>query len=85
MRTLKQKMDIWKKVGLVSTFLIVFTIPSLLFCIKQIQRFKKKQAGFVGGKECISCHQQEYDLWKGSDHAQNAMGLRQPFNCAWRF
>lgn len=35
---------------------------------------EKKQANFVGGKECISCHQREYDLWKGSDH-DNAMAV----------
>ena len=65
-------MDIWKKVGLVSTFLIVFTIPLSLVLHKTNSEIQKKQAGFVGGKECISCHQQEYNLWKGSDH-DNAM------------
>ena len=32
-----------------------------------------KQAQFVGGKECISCHQREYELWKGSDHDRAMM------------
>lgn len=64
-------MNIWEKIGFISTSIIVLMIPlSLLLHKTSIQ--EKKQAEFVGGKECISCHQREYELWKGSDH-DNAM------------
>ncbi len=66
-------MNIWKKIGFISTLIIVLMIPlSLLLHKTSIQ--EKKQAEFVGGKECISCHQREYELWKGSDH-DNAMAV----------
>ena len=67
-------MNIWKKVGLISTTVIVLMIPLSLLVHKTSTTYEKKQAGFVGGKECISCHQREYDLWKGSDH-DNAMAV----------
>ena len=67
-------MDIWKKVGLISTTIIVLMVPISLLVHKTPSSYIKKQAEFVGGKECISCHQREYDLWKGSDH-DNAMAV----------
>jgi len=67
-------MDIWKKVGLISTTIIVLMVPLSLLVHKTPSSYIKKQAEFVGGKECISCHQREYDLWKGSDH-DNAMAV----------
>lgn len=65
-------MDIWKKVGLISTTIIVLMIPLSLLVNVPSKNIVKKQAEFVGGNECISCHQREYELWKGSDH-DNAM------------
>jgi tetratricopeptide (TPR) repeat protein len=66
-------MNIWKKFGFISTSIIVLMIPlSLLVHKTSVQ--EKKKAEFVGGKECISCHQREYELWKGSDH-DNAMAV----------
>ncbi|HSR18406.1 MAG TPA: multiheme c-type cytochrome, partial [Ignavibacteriaceae bacterium] len=66
-------MNIWEKIGFISTSIIVLMIPlSLLLHKTSIQ--EKKQAEFVGGKECISCHRREYELWKGSDH-DNAMAV----------
>jgi tetratricopeptide (TPR) repeat protein len=67
-------MNIWKKVGLISTAVIVLMIPLSLLVHKTASTYEKKQAEFVGGKECISCHQRENDLWKGSDH-DNAMAI----------
>jgi tetratricopeptide (TPR) repeat protein len=49
-------------------------IPLSLFVHKPADQLPVKKAEFVGGKECISCHQREYNLWKGSDH-DNAMDL----------
>jgi tetratricopeptide (TPR) repeat protein len=66
-------MDIWKKVGLLSTTIIVLLIPISIVIHSPSTTYEKKQADFVGGKECISCHQQEYNLWKGSDHDQAMM------------
>ena len=66
-------MDIWKKVGLISTIVIVISIPFSLVLHKTDSNIQKKQAEFVGGKECLSCHQQEYNLWKGSDHDRAMM------------
>ncbi len=66
-------MNIWIKIGFISTSIIVLMIPlSLLIHKPTVQ--EKKQADFVGGKECISCHQREYELWEGSDH-DNAMAV----------
>ena len=70
----KYYMDIWKKVGLISTTIIVLMVPLSLLVHKTPSSYIKKQSEFVGGKECISCHQREYDLWKGSDH-DNAMAV----------
>ncbi len=65
--------SIWKKVGIVSTAVIVIMIPLSLFIHNPSDSFQKREAKFVGGKECISCHQREYKLWKGSDHDRAMM------------
>jgi hypothetical protein len=66
-------MNIWKKIGFISTLIIVLMIPLSLLLHKTTIK-EKKQAEFIGGKECISCHQREYELWEGSDH-DNAMAV----------
>ncbi len=66
--------NIWKKTGLAATAVIALMIPLSLFVHKPADQLTVKKAEFVGGKECISCHQREYNLWKGSDH-DNAMDL----------
>lgn len=66
--------SIWNKVGLVSTAIIILMIPLSLLIHRTSSQYQKKEAQFVGGKECISCHQREYNLWKGSDH-DNAMSI----------
>ena len=65
---------IWKKVGIISTGIIVLMIPLSLLLHRPSTNLQKEEAQFVGGKECISCHQREYELWKGSNH-DNAMDI----------
>jgi len=60
--------SIWKKIGIVSTGIIVIIIPLSLLMHSPSSSLQKDQASFVGGKECISCHQREYNLWKSSNH-----------------
>jgi predicted CXXCH cytochrome family protein len=65
--------SIWKKVGIVSTAVIVIMIPLSLLIHNPSDSYQTREARFVGGKECISCHQREYELWKGSDHDRAMM------------
>ena len=64
----------WKNTALIATSVIALMIPLSLILHKPSDYSTKKEAQFVGGKECISCHKVEYDLWKGSDH-DNAMDV----------
>ncbi|MDF1546284.1 MAG: tetratricopeptide repeat protein [Bacteroidales bacterium] len=48
------------------TFVLIFLL-NLINCNSNDQ-FEKSTAKFVGKQTCIECHQQEYDLWLGSDH-----------------
>ena len=66
--------SIWKNTGIAATLVIVFMIPLSLLLNKTSNQIVEKKAEFVSGKECISCHQIEYNLWKGSDH-DNAMNI----------
>lgn len=61
-------MNNWKKIGIVSTVIIVLMIPLSLLMHKTNGIMQDEKAVFVGGKECISCHKREYDLWKKSNH-----------------
>lgn len=63
----------WKITGIIATGIIVLMIPLSLILHSSSSISNKKQAQFVGGKECISCHQREYELWKGSDHDRAMM------------
>ncbi|MCU0407054.1 MAG: hypothetical protein MUE64_08840 [Ignavibacteriaceae bacterium] len=63
----------WKIAGIVATGIIVLMIPLSLIFHKPSSYQSEKKATFVGGKECISCHQREYELWKGSDHDRAMM------------
>lgn len=62
----------WKIIGIIATTIIVVMIPLSLLVQKASTYSFKKEAFFVGGEKCITCHQREYNLWKGSDH-DNAM------------
>lgn len=63
----------WKLAGIISTAIIVLMIPLSLLIHRPSSDQEIKKAKFVGGKECISCHQREYELWKGSDHDRAMM------------
>jgi tetratricopeptide (TPR) repeat protein len=65
--------SIWKKTGIIATAIIVLMIPLSLLIHNRSSNIEIRQAQFVGGKECISCHQREYELWKGSDHDRAMM------------
>jgi tetratricopeptide (TPR) repeat protein len=60
----------WKLIGIIATALIVIAIP--LSVVKHRYRVGQPQpgaaAGFVGSEKCRTCHQPEYELWKGSNH-----------------
>lgn len=60
----------WKLIGIIATALIVIAIP--LSIVKHRYRVGRHQPGtaadFVGSEKCRTCHQPEYELWKGSNH-----------------
>lgn len=58
----------WKTTGLIATVVIVLSIPLSLLLNRNSGETQETTATFTGGKACISCHQKEYRLWKGSDH-----------------
>jgi len=66
--------NIWKNIGILATSVIVIMIPLSLALHSPSSEPATRKAEFVGGKECISCHQREYNLWKDSDH-DNAMDV----------
>jgi tetratricopeptide (TPR) repeat protein len=66
-------MSNWKITGIIATAIIILMIPLSLLIHNRSSNIEKRQAEFVGGKECISCHQREYELWKGSDHDRAMM------------
>ncbi len=66
-------LKIWKIVGLISTLVIILSIP--LYLLVENQRVEggggfrvKMQATFVGSDQCRSCHKQEHDKWLQSHH-----------------
>jgi tetratricopeptide (TPR) repeat protein len=63
----------WKIVGLISTLVIILSMP--LYLLMENQRFAgsgdsqlSTQATFAGSHQCRSCHKQEYDKWQQSHH-----------------
>ncbi len=60
----------WKLIGTIATALIVLAIPLSIWkhhfwvAAPQVRR----DAEFVGSEKCKSCHQSEYEQWKGSNH-----------------
>lgn len=56
----------------VATFLFPFTFYLLLFSCQKNKSDSytglKKNTDFAGTQSCISCHEHEYTLWKGSHH-----------------
>jgi hypothetical protein len=59
-------------IDLLNLILPLIYLSSLTFLIISCST-KKVDPHFVGGKECISCHQNEYNLWKNSDHDRAMM------------
>ncbi len=55
----------------IKNVLPVLIIPFFFFLLSC--NSKKTDAHFVGGQNCISCHQKEYELWKNSDHDRAMM------------
>lgn len=67
------KSNSWNLTGLISTVVIVLSIPLSLLLNRPVDSAATgPEVAFTGGKACIECHQKEYRLWKGSDH-DNAM------------
>jgi tetratricopeptide (TPR) repeat protein len=68
----------WRVTGLIASTVIVLTIPA--YAVKEsIGRGQDRPAAaaattFVGREKCLTCHEEAYDAWAGSDH-DNAMGL----------
>jgi predicted CXXCH cytochrome family protein len=63
----------WKITGVVATVVIVLSISSYLLKHKSIFSGTdgvqpKPVLNFVGTRQCIDCHQKEYDKWKDSHH-----------------
>ncbi|MCP4396707.1 MAG: tetratricopeptide repeat protein [bacterium] len=66
-------MKTWKITGVIASVVIVLTIPLYLVKVKYISRpdIQAKQediALFVGREQCIDCHKEAYDTWRGSHH-----------------
>ncbi len=61
----------WRLIGIIATAVIVMAIP--LSIVKHHYRAGQPRpdtaADFVGSEKCRTCHQPEYELWKGSNHA----------------
>ena len=69
-------MDLWKKIGIIATVVIVLAFPFYLVRMTVVPGGRAEtgdnEATFVGEEKCVECHKPEDDLWKISDHA-NAM------------
>ncbi|MGE5258139.1 MAG: tetratricopeptide repeat protein [Hyphomicrobiales bacterium] len=63
-------MNRWKLIGIIATALTVIAIP--LSVVKYHYRAAPARSGsaaaFVGSEKCRTCHQPEYELWRGSNH-----------------
>lgn len=62
----------WLAAGVVATAVIVLSLPLYLakerFFGTQRGAVAQTSATFVGRDRCISCHEQAYEAWQGSDH-----------------
>ena len=61
----------WRAVGMLATVAIVLAVPLhlALRALGAPRTAPAPSARYVGSERCKSCHQKEYDLWKGSHHA----------------
>jgi tetratricopeptide (TPR) repeat protein len=65
----------WKITGILATLIIILSVPVYLMKEKYITSLEgtngiRPAVEFVGDERCKDCHKREYDLWKGSHHAQ---------------
>ncbi len=59
----------WQMLGVVSTAVIVLTIPlSVARRSHDAAPSPKHEANFVGREKCKSCHEAAFESWLGSDH-----------------
>ncbi len=62
----------WKMAGLIASLVIVLTVP--LYVLKENMGATDQYyldspiATFVGREQCIDCHEDAYESWRGSDH-----------------
>ena len=65
----------WQLISVFALAVIVLAIP--LYVARESQRddystVASIESEFVGREQCIACHTEAYELWRGSDH-DNAM------------
>ena len=66
------ELDRWKAAGLIASAVIVLVIP--VYAVKEnlrrnrTERSQHSATTFVGREKCVSCHQEAYRKWLGSDH-----------------
>ncbi len=63
----------WQITGVIATIVIVLSIPLYIFRVEIVDREnamdnQTKEAVFVGGDSCVSCHEVETEKWRNSDH-----------------
>jgi tetratricopeptide (TPR) repeat protein len=61
----------WRTSGLIAALIIVILIPivGIRFKRDQVRRVDTSIPQFVGGINCLSCHETEYKHWENSHHA----------------
>ncbi len=62
------KHDPWAVTGFIATAAIALAIPASVIFLPMSGSVPPEKATFVGGKNCVECHQTEYRVWTGSDH-----------------
>jgi hypothetical protein len=65
-------MNNWKTKGLIAATIIVLLIPvaGIRFRMAKLQHSDISTPQFVGGMQCIACHENEYTQWEYSHHAK---------------
>ena len=58
-----------KRITVILSIIALMVIPVyLLLKLFVFEQEQNQEAVYVGGAQCIECHQKEYEDWKGSDH-----------------
>jgi tetratricopeptide (TPR) repeat protein len=62
----------WRKIGLAAAAVIVLAVPVYVVKESVIRATRESPlsgaARFVGRDQCVDCHREAYDAWRGSDH-----------------